>query len=91
MTAVDTIRVPETEAEMNAYTIHELAKIHLHELIAAADHARLVKEARMASRGTGVPVRWPLIWLREATGRLAARLVSRPLATGRPAPDRAAS
>jgi len=76
---------------MNAYIIHELAKIHQHEFVAEADHARLVKEARIASRGTGVPARWPLIWLREATGRLAARLMSRPLATGRPASDRAPS
>ncbi len=76
MTAVVTIRGPETEDEMNAYTIHELAKIHQHELIAEADHVRLVKEARIASRGTGIPARWPLIWLREGTGSFAARLMT---------------
>ena len=61
---------------MNPYTTHELVKIHQHEFIAEADQARLVKEARLASRGTPVPSRQPLIWLREAAGAFAARVVS---------------
>lgn len=61
---------------MNAYTTHQLATIHQHELIAEAEHVRLVKEARIASRGTGVPARRSLIWLREATGSFAARLMT---------------
>ena len=61
---------------MNAYTTHELAKIRQHEFIAKADHARLVKEARLASRGTGAPARRPLVWLREAAGGFAARLMT---------------
>lgn len=60
---------------MNHYTTHELAKIHQHELIAQADHARLVKEARLLSRGTATPARRPLVWLREAAGSVANRLV----------------
>jgi hypothetical protein len=67
---------PETEDEMHPYATHELAKIHQHELIAEADHARVVKEARLASRGTGVPARRPLIWLREAAGVFVARLMT---------------
>jgi hypothetical protein len=67
---------PETEDEMNAYAINELSKIHQHELLAEADHARLVKEARLASRGTGPPARQPLIWLREAAGSFAARFIT---------------
>jgi len=67
---------PETEDEMNGYIAHELGKIHQHELIAEADHARLVKEARLASRGTGVPARQQLIWLREAAGGFAAWLMN---------------
>jgi len=61
---------------MNAYATHELATIHQHELIAEADHARLVKEARLASRGTDVTARRPLIWLREAAGAFAVRLMT---------------
>jgi hypothetical protein len=61
---------------MNAYTTHELAKFHQHDLIAEADHARLVKEARLAARGNGAPARRPLIWLREAAGGFAARLTT---------------
>lgn len=67
---------PETEDEMHPYATHELAKIHQHELIAEADHARLVKEARLASRGTGASARSPLIWLRDAAGSFAARLMT---------------
>lgn len=67
----------DTEDEMNAYTTHELVRIHQHQLIADADHARLVKEARLASRGNGAPAR-PLIWLREAAGNIAAWLMTRP-------------
>ncbi|MCA1569390.1 MAG: hypothetical protein LC798_03505 [Chloroflexi bacterium] len=59
---------------MNAYATHELANIHQHELIAEADHGRLVKEARLASRGNHVPARRPLIWLREAAAAFAVRL-----------------
>jgi hypothetical protein len=61
---------------MNAYTTHELVKSRQHELIAEADHARLVKEARLASRGTEVPSPKPLMWLREAAGGFAARLMT---------------
>jgi hypothetical protein len=61
---------------MHPYATHELAKIHQHELIAEADHARLVKEARLASRSTDVPARPPLIWLREAAGGFVARLIT---------------
>lgn len=67
---------------MNAYVTHELVKIHQDEFIAEADHARLVKEARLASRGTGTPARRPLIWLREAPGGFAAWLMA---LTGAPA------
>lgn len=66
----------DTEDVMNGYATHELAKIHQHELLAEAAHARLVKEARLASRGTGTPARSPLIWLRDAAGSFAARLVT---------------
>jgi len=59
---------------MNPYTTHELVKVHQRELMAEADHARLVKEARLAARGNGAPTRQPLIWLREAAGGFAARL-----------------
>ena len=61
---------------MHPYAIHELATIHQHELLADADRARLVKEARLAARGTSVPARRPLIWLREAVGGFAARLMT---------------
>ncbi len=61
---------------MNPYTTHELVRIHQHELMAEADHARLVKQARLAARGNGVPARRPLIWLREAAGGFAARLTT---------------
>jgi hypothetical protein len=44
--------------------------------MAEADHARLVKEARLAARGNGVPARGPLIWLRETAGGFAARLTT---------------
>lgn len=62
---------------MNPYTTHELVKIHQHEFIAEADRAHLVREARLASRGTGVPARQPLIWLRDTVGSFAARLMTR--------------
>ena len=62
---------------MNTYATHELAKIHQHELMADANHARLVKEARLAARGDTVRARQPLIWLREAAGVFAARLTAR--------------
>ncbi len=64
------------EDEMTAYVTHELVKFHQRELIAEADHARLVKEARLASRGNSVPARRPLIWLREAAGGFAARITT---------------
>jgi hypothetical protein len=67
---------------MNPYTTHELVKIHQRELMAEADHARLVKEARLAARGSGVSARQPLIWLRDAAGVFAARLTT---LTGAPA------
>ena len=62
---------------MNTYAMHELANIHQHELRADANHARLVKEARLAARGDTVRARQPLIWLREAAGVFAARLTTR--------------
>jgi hypothetical protein len=61
---------------MNGYATHQLAKIRQHELIAEAEHLRLVKEARLASRGAAAPARRPLIWLRETVGGIAARLVT---------------
>ncbi|MEP6681448.1 MAG: hypothetical protein ABJB65_08220 [Chloroflexota bacterium] len=61
---------------MSPYATHELVNIHQHELIADADHARMVKEARLAARGNGVPARQPLIWLREAASGFAARLTT---------------
>ena len=70
------INGPETEDKMNAYTIHELGKARQHEFIAEADHARLVKEARLAARGTDAPARQPLVWLREAAGGFVARLIT---------------
>lgn len=73
---VGTVNGPETEDGMNPYTTHELVNIHQRELIDEADHARLAKEARLASRGNGVPARRPLIWLREAPGGFAAWLMA---------------
>lgn len=70
------MNVPETEDEMNPYITHELVKTHQHELTAEADHARLVREARLASHGSGIPARQPRIWLRDAAGGLAARLMN---------------
>ncbi len=61
---------------MNSYTTHELARIRQHEFLARADHERLVKEARLASRGTDDPPRRPLVWLREAVGGIAAWLMT---------------
>lgn len=61
---------------MHPYATHELAKIHQHELIAEADHARLVKEARLAARTASVPARAPLIWLRDVAGGFVARLTT---------------
>lgn len=61
---------------MSTYATHELARIRQHDLMAEADRARLVKEARLASRATGAPARPPLIWLREAVGGFAAQLVT---------------
>ena len=61
---------------MNAYTTHQLGKARQHEFIAKADHTRLVKEARLAARGTDAPARQPLVWLREAADAFAARLVT---------------
>ena len=61
---------------MKGYATYQLAKIRQHELIAAADQFRRVKEARLASRGTAVPARQLLIWLREAAGGIAARLMT---------------
>lgn len=52
------------------------SKLRQHEFIAEADHARLVKEARLASRGTSVPARQRLIWLRDAAGSFAAPLMA---------------
>lgn len=62
---------------MNPYTSHELVKIRQHEFIAEADHDRLVKEARLASRRTSVPAQRRLVWLRDAAGSFAARLMAR--------------
>jgi hypothetical protein len=67
---------PETEAdEMNGYATHELAKIRQRELIADAEHFRLVKEARVATSGPSQPAR-PLTWLRGAARGFAGRLVT---------------
>jgi hypothetical protein len=66
----------KAEDEMNPYMTNELAKFHQRDLMAEADHARLVKEARLAARGNGASVRQPLIWLREAAGVFAARLTT---------------
>jgi hypothetical protein len=66
---------PESEDEMNGYATHELVKIRQDELMAEAAHHHLVKEARLA-RGTAVPARRPLIWLRDAARGLATRLVT---------------
>jgi hypothetical protein len=73
---VGTRKRNNSEDEMNAYMTHELVKIHQHELMAEAAHARLVKEARLAARGKGAPTRQPLIWLREAAGVFAARFAT---------------
>jgi hypothetical protein len=61
---------------MNGYATHELAKIRQNELMAEAAHFRLVTEARLAARGTAVPGRPRLIWLREAARAFAMRLVT---------------
>jgi hypothetical protein len=66
---------PETEGEMNGYATHELARIRQRELIADAEHFRLLKEARVATSGTAVPFR-PLTWLRGAGRGFTARLVT---------------
>jgi hypothetical protein len=60
---------------MNGYATHELATMRQQELMAEAAHLRLVKEARLAARGSAVPARRPLTWLREAAHDLAGRLV----------------
>jgi hypothetical protein len=73
---VGTRKRSNSEDEMNAYMTHELVKIHQHELMAEAAHARLVKEARLAARGKDAPTRQPLIWLREAAGVFAARFAT---------------
>jgi hypothetical protein len=61
---------------MNAYTTHEMVKYRQHQLMAEADHARLVKEARLASRGSDIRTPGPLMWLRDAAGGFAARLLT---------------
>jgi len=61
---------------MNGYATQELATIRQNELMAEAAHVRLVKEARLAARGSAVPRRSPLIWLREAARAFAIRLVA---------------
>ena len=61
---------------MNVYTTHQLARIRQHEFIEQADHARLAKEARVASRRTDAPARQPLVWLREAARGFATRLTA---------------
>jgi hypothetical protein len=76
MAEIGTVTGAGTEDQMNAYTTHELVKSHQRDLMAEADHARLVKEARLAARGNGVPARGPLIWLRETAGGFAARLTT---------------
>ncbi|MGI8999166.1 MAG: hypothetical protein ACR2GO_05615 [Candidatus Limnocylindria bacterium] len=69
---------PGTADDMNTYAIHELATIHQRELIGEADHARLVKETRLASRANRVPARSPLIWLRDTANNFAARIQTLP-------------
>jgi hypothetical protein len=59
---------------MNGYATHELAKIRQRELMADADHFRLVKQARVATTGAA-PAR-PLSWLRGAAHGFAIRLVT---------------
>ena len=61
---------------MNTYTAHQIGKIRQHEFIDHAEHARLAKEARVASRGTDAPARQALAWLREAAGSFATRLTA---------------
>ena len=39
---------------MSGYVTYQLAKIRQHELIAAADNSRRIREARLASQGTAV-------------------------------------
>lgn len=63
--------------DMNTYTSQHLSNIRHHDLIARADHIRQVNEARQASRASSTPSRRPLIWLREAAGSFAARLMTR--------------
>ena len=62
---------------MNTYTTQHLGKVYHHQLIAQADHARLLKAARLASHGTAIPARRPMIWLRDAVESMAAWLMIR--------------
>jgi len=60
---------------MHPHTTYELVKIHQDDLLAAAEHARLAREARRGSRGTHIPARRrPLAWLRGAAAIVAARI-----------------
>lgn len=62
---------------MNTYTAHHMSRAHHQQLIANADHARLLKAARLASHGTAIPARRPMIWLRDAAENMAAWLMVR--------------
>ena len=68
----------DTEDEMNGYATHELATIRQQELLGEANRYRLAKEARLATRGTAIPARRPLISLRKAISMMASRLATAP-------------
>lgn len=62
---------------MNTYTAHHVSRAHHQQRIAQADHARLLKAARLASHGTAIPARRPMVWLRDAAESMAAWLMTR--------------
>jgi hypothetical protein len=59
---------------MHPHTTYELVKMHQSDLLAAAEHARLAREARRGSRGTDIPARRPFAWLRGAAASVATRI-----------------
>ncbi len=61
---------------MNSYTMHAFATSRQEAFQAEADHARHVKQARTAARGSQAPGLRPLIWLRDGAGWFTSWLTS---------------
>ena len=61
---------------MNPHLAHELATMHQRDLVAEADHARMAREVRLASRRPRATRHWSMTAILHAAAAFSARVVT---------------